>query len=514
MRRLRIVFGLFLLLSFPTSALSYPSVAESRLPHFYDITQDLLTRADELYQKQNYSEALKIYLQLLEEGKIEKSQLYKKIALGYAGLENTEKSVVFLEKYLFEEFNTALFLNEGFDSIKHTDEFATLEEKYTTNINVWSFILLYIALIGFYITIVLNLNKNIDKLARVLISGFILVHSIFILHWFFFATNYQFQFPHTHLMSSPFALLFGPLLYFYYKRITRQYQFKPKDLLHLVPTVLLLTYLLPVYALSAPDKLDVILGNVAVEEAYGNYNLLIISSTKLISLIGYGYFIRKLYLESSKTKELSKNNKLWQKNIYRIHFMYIFTYAFYFFFVNYNINSGILLNLQIISMTLMVLYVGYSANVQPNVFNGLYALNDQLFFKYKNSGLTESLSEELKSNLVKLFDEHKVYKENDISLEILAERLNTTRHNTSQVINEHFKMNFHELINSYRIHEAKQILDTDYLKNLNIIDIAYEVGYNNKVTFNKAFKKDTDLTPTEYQKKTLRNSLKTSVSST
>ncbi|MEM7714576.1 MAG: helix-turn-helix domain-containing protein [Cyanobacteria bacterium P01_A01_bin.68] len=45
------------------------------------------------------------------------------------------------------------------------------------------------------------------------------------------------------------------------------------------------------------------------------------------------------------------------------------------------------------------------------------------------------------------------------------------------------------------------MLDNDRLKNLNIIDIAYEVGYNNKVTFNKAFKKDTQLTPTEYQKK-------------
>ncbi|WP_291869465.1 AraC family transcriptional regulator [Maribacter sp.] len=37
-------------------------------------------------------------------------------------------------------------------------------------------------------------------------------------------------------------------------------------------------------------------------------------------------------------------------------------------------------------------------------------------------------------------------------------------------------------------------------RNMNIIDIAYEVGYNNKVTFNKAFKKDTLLTPSQYQK--------------
>ncbi|KAG1654436.1 Formyltetrahydrofolate deformylase [Nymphon striatum] len=56
------------------------------------------------------------------------------------------------------------------------------------------------------------------------------------------------------------------------------------------------------------------------------------------------------------------------------------------------------------------------------------------------------------------------------------------------------------LINTYRIQEAKELLNNDKRKNLNIIDIAYEVGYNNKVTFNKAFKKDTKLTPSQYQR--------------
>ena len=64
-------------------------------------------------------------------------------------------------------------------------------------------------------------------------------------------------------------------------------------------------------------------------------------------------------------------------------------------------------------------------------------------------------------------------------------------------------MNFHELVNKYRINEAKHIFESDSQRNLNIIDVAYEVGYNNKVTFNKAFKKDTQVTPSEYQRMAL-----------
>ena len=157
----------------------------------------------------------------------------------------------------------------------------------------------------------------------------------------------------------------------------------------------------------------------------------------------------------------------------------------------------------------MVIYVGYTANVQPGVFNWTFSPNpspnNKLNLKYEKSGLTESLSNELKTQLIQLFDEEKIYKVSNINLEILAKNLNTTRHNASQVINEHFNMSFHELINTYRIHEAKQILNNDDNRNFNIIDIAYEVGYNNKVTFNKAFKKETNLTPSEYQRnKSLR----------
>jgi YesN/AraC family two-component response regulator len=141
------------------------------------------------------------------------------------------------------------------------------------------------------------------------------------------------------------------------------------------------------------------------------------------------------------------------------------------------------------------------AYLQPKVFNyKSFILNNSIVgvSKYLKSGLTPSLSVELKEELINLFTVQKVYRDSSLNLETLSEKLNTTRHNTSQIINEHFDMNFFELINKFRIDEAIDLLIEDKNGNLNIIDIAYEVGYNNKVTFNKAFKKTTSLTPTEF----------------
>ncbi|QCX00850.1 helix-turn-helix domain-containing protein [Aggregatimonas sangjinii] len=468
---------------------------------YFSNNTDLADSASILYQTQRYAEALVLLEKALQKHKKNPAPVLKKIALSHSALGHTGEAIQYIEEYLQVEFDSNILMDEGFDTIRTTAEFIDIQEKYAPHFTFWSFLYLYIALIGFYTAIVLNFNKRIDVVARILISGFILIHSSFILNIFFNITNYQYVYPHSYLMSTAFSFLYGPLLYFYFKRITQRYAFRKIDLLHLIPTVLFLFYIVPIYTMSAEEKLNLMLGRaaegqVATDSAY----LYLIVGLKLASLLIYGFFSRKLYLKAKHDKVLSRANKLWQRNIYLIHISYVIVYAIYGVVISNEIVTGFLYHSQIICMSAMVLFLGLSANLQPSVFSGLLSFENSLFFKYEKSGLTQSFSEELKQNLMRLFDVEKIYRENDINLQSLADRLNTTRHNTSQVINEHFDMNFHELINKYRIQEAKYMLGADAQRNLNIIDIAYEVGFNNKVTFNKAFKKDTKLTPSEYQR--------------
>ena len=156
---------------------------------------------------------------------------------------------------------------------------------------------------------------------------------------------------------------------------------------------------------------------------------------------------------------------------------------------------------QILSMTLIIIYISYTTYVKPEIFNNLEnSIKDKQISKYKKSGLTETYSNELKSELLKLFDQDKIYKQSNLSLDLLSIKMSSTRHNISQVINEHFGVSFFHFVNKYRIEEALRILSSDTSTNLNIIDVAYDVGFNNKVTFNKAFKIETSMTPTNYIK--------------
>ncbi|WP_181899454.1 helix-turn-helix domain-containing protein [Flagellimonas nanhaiensis] len=123
--------------------------------------------------------------------------------------------------------------------------------------------------------------------------------------------------------------------------------------------------------------------------------------------------------------------------------------------------------------------------------------------KYEKTGLSEAFSQELKSKLEYMMNTKKLYLKHNLKLDDIAEALDVSRHHASQVINANFSMNFHDFINSHRIEDAKNKLSSGFADSSDSIsDIAYQCGFNNRVSFYKAFRKVTHSTPTEYMVKT------------
>ena len=97
-----------------------------------------------------------------------------------------------------------------------------------------------------------------------------------------------------------------------------------------------------------------------------------------------------------------------------------------------------------------------------------------------------------------------IWKLNSITPDALSEFLDVPVLELTAVLNGHFKMNFYEFINNYRIKEAKEILAADISQEKTISDIFLAVGFNSKSVFNTFFKKNVGLTPSEFRKKSIQ----------
>ena len=497
-KQIRIVYILvcFILFLNKVDVFAYPILVQEKV-------EDIILK-QRANQNQTLQNSIDSYKEVLSENhhSTDSIEIFKIIALSSSKLGNSYEAVLYIEKYIKNSLNTSILNSDTFNKIKKTDEFKGLEDRYLPKINILIFLYFYIAFLGFFIAVIMNFRKKSDKTAARLISSFIVIHSLFIIEFCFFLSNYRLKYPHTFLMSSAPSLLYGPLLYLYFKRITKGYILKKIDLLHLLPMAFMIVVLYPAYSLNSVEKLKILFGTSNLYSINSFFYLVFIP--KAISIFVYGIFVGKLHFENSKKDKKNNNPQflIWARNIYRIHVIYLLSYVIYGLSVSsiFIVVPDFIYHSQVVAMSLMVLYIAQIAYLQPKIFNGevsRFRLT-KFSFKYKKSGLTKSLSVELKESLIKLLEEDKIYKNNSLNLNQLSEILGTTRHNTSQIINEHFNVNFFELLNRYRINEAINIFRQDVNGNLNIIDVAYEVGYNNKVTFNKAFKKETSVTPSEF----------------
>jgi len=117
--------------------------------------------------------------------------------------------------------------------------------------------------------------------------------------------------------------------------------------------------------------------------------------------------------------------------------------------------------------------------------------------KYKSSTLTEEQQQLTMEKLKSVMETEKPFLQSDFSLPQLADRLKLSVHIVSQVINDGLGKSFFEMTAEYRVATAKQLLKDQ--PNIKIEEIAEQVGYNSKSSFNTAFKKITGKTPSEFR---------------
>lgn len=115
--------------------------------------------------------------------------------------------------------------------------------------------------------------------------------------------------------------------------------------------------------------------------------------------------------------------------------------------------------------------------------------------------------ERLADALQALMTDAQVYRSEDLSVASLAARLAVPEYRLRRLINHRLgHRNFNAFVNSFRLDEARAALADPARRELPVLTIALEAGFQSIGPFNRAFKAATGLTPTEFRREKLADS--------
>jgi len=323
------------------------------------------------------------------------------------------------------------------------------------------------------------------------------------------------------LLAAQYALLdflffsIQPLLYIYVKSLTNErFVISIRLMKHFILSLMF-------FSIHIVNFIFIVLG-------YDNIDLFIIN----IQLFSVGLFIYKfqfvfymvlMYFSLRKYSILSKNifSNLYKKSLHWLHVVFatcIVLNVLDFLLTNTDIFGN---NSTVVYLTLMIGFIsflGFFGVRQNEIFTSQQTQIEAIPFDNNinhedniedsvelKTYISENLKVQLFEKLIILLEEQKHYLNTSLTSSDLAKLLNTNRTYLSKVIQEKFNTNFYNLINSYRVEEAKKYLAAPEYDKYNLDGIAEMSGFASRNAFGRTFKSLTGETPTEFKNK-MRNS--------
>lgn len=377
---------------------------------------------------------------------------------------------------------------------------------YTAIVNLnWIVMVILFGFIQAFITIYL-LFKNGAYSQNKFIIWFIAILMLFQIESFLLKSELINKVPHLLNFSKSFIFILGPLLLFYTKSKFGE-TLRKKDLFHFSPFVFYFLYNFNFYIQPKAYKLNIItklyFNNndlLPVEKIYlvDPWNIQGWIVVELITLHILLYSVACLYvLYKIKKEKSSIKSTIETWLLYLISLFAIGGFVLFF-------SEGGIINDKVFLKTPFSKY-------SPDIFSTLMIYLIMLYLiimpktiknkgiKYEKSSLSKEFKKEKLKRIEQIFNQNKVYKSQSFSMKTLSEKSGLTSHHISQILNEEMGCTFFELLNKYRIQDAKKILKQNSGFN-KIEQLAFDLGYKSKSTFYKAFKKETGKTPLQYRK--------------
>lgn len=363
--------------------------------------------------------------------------------------------------------------------------------------------------LGIYLGIIMLFVKARQSKANVFLGLILLCFCSFLIPRTIYELGLLEMLPHVVRIEIFTSFAFGPVTYFYVRACTQKdFTFRSILWLHFLPVVIDLIMNIPIFALSGPEKIDLLLNRINYKS--GDLNPIPVALKSIHAVIYVALSIQLVYQYKKHVTNTASNI---DESLHRWLLLFcgilLVPLGTLILFTVFGVEF---LKLGIIGMTVFVFVnaVLLAIILKPALF---HAFPHQISLteireekeeeekqKYENSNLQEIQKDKLSERLIAHLETEKSYQEPELTIAELAEQLKTPSHYLSQVINQKMGCTFLDFINQYRVKEAKEKLVDENYSHYTIIAIAYEVGFNSKTAFYNAFKKNTGKTPSQFRK--------------
>ncbi|MFC0425466.1 helix-turn-helix domain-containing protein [Chryseobacterium scophthalmum] len=285
-----------------------------------------------------------------------------------------------------------------------------------------------------------------------------------------------------------------------------KFRLKPKHLWHTIPFVAFNLYM--TYGIYIEDRASkVIFINALSESPIMQFFHILFEVLFQVYFIASFLVIRKsktVYLENYTNPNISILNALYKITIlyYVLHFLVLIRWLVTFIFGVGELRQWIVIldGFAFFFCTCWYLFVALN---KPEFFRGVNAQLKpivELIPKQKPSPAIDDQKNKQILALKEFMIEKEPYLDSSLTIQDLAEQVKMPVKDLSALINLYMNKHFFDFINEYRIEKAKEILKDSSQKDVTILEILYQVGFNSKSSFSTSFKKYTGTTPTDFRK--------------
>lgn len=300
------------------------------------------------------------------------------------------------------------------------------------------------------------------------------------------------------------SLLFGPLVYFYFRaQINRSFKIDKKQLWHFLPYAIYFVYELSAF-IQGPEAV--------IKRQESNYNLYLSYVFLIARWASYIYYL-------SKCLGIYKQYRAWSFNQFSntelIDFKWFrnFLYAMIFWLLFREVMNLLdaafdlefyqdwWWNLALVAVALYIGLAGF-AQRQPAKIQFEMDSHPDLPYPVREPESPEDKNADpgkaaIAKKLTALMENDRLFLQPDLNLHELSQHLQASKSLVSATINDVFQQNFNDYVNNLRIEEFIRLYRENHQK-YTLLSLAYDSGFNSKATFNRAFKKSKGTSPKEF----------------